>query len=380
MTALAIDLAIVALTATMAWRGFRQGLTIHTLTLIGFGIGALLGSRLAPLVLEDGLQSSFAPVLALPGALIAGGLLAALVERVAFRHQQRLDRLGSADGPAGAVLAGLLGLVAAWLLGTAVAQIGSLRDAVESSVILGSLNVVLPPPGPVLAAETEPIDRFPTLDGPAPRVPSADPSIARDPEVRTAGSSVVRIVGEGCGGGAQGSGWVARDGIVVTNAHVVAGTDTRTVQPGGKGPLHAAEVVFFDREQDLALLRTRGLGGVSPLELQRNPRAGLSAAALGFPGGRREVRPARLGNTTETSSVRMQGTARTTSVAVTSFVGRIQPGNSGGPMVDTRGRVVTTVFAKSGEGFGGYGVPNAFVRRALSEAGSAPVDTGPCEV
>jgi len=76
----------------------------------------------------------------------------------------------------------------------------------------------------------------------------------------------------------------------------------------------------------------------------------------------------------------MQGTARTTSVAVTSFVGRIQPGNSGGPMVDTRGRVVTTVFAKSGEGFGGYGVPNAFVRRALSEAGSAPVDTGPCEV
>lgn len=377
---LAIDLAIVALTATMAWWGFRQGLTIRMLALVGFGVGAVLGSRLAPLVLDDGLHSSFAPVLALPGALIAGGLLAALVERVAFRQRQRLDRLRSVDGPAGAVLAGLLGLVAAWVLGAAVAQVGSLRDAIENSAILGSLNAVLPPPGPVLAAETEPIDRFPTLDGPAPRVPSANPSIARDPEVRAAASSVVRIAGHGCGGGGQGSGWVARDGIVVTNAHVVAGTDARAVQVEGRGPFHPAEVVFFDRRNDVAVLRSSGVRGVAPLELERDPRAGLSAAALGFPGGRREVRPARLGNTTDTAAVRLQGSTRTISVPVTSFVGRVQPGNSGGPMVDTRGRVVTTVFAKSDEGFGGYGVPNAVVRRALSEAGSSPAETGPCEL
>lgn len=379
MVVLAIDLAVVALTAAMAWWGFRQGLTARTLALVGFGVGAVIGSRLAPLVLEDGLRSSFAPVLALPAALIAGALLAALLERLALRHRERLDRLGQADGPAGAVVAGTLGLVAIWLVGAALAQADPLRDSLESSAILGSINVVLPPPGPVLAAQTESGDRFPTLEGPAPRVPSANPSIARDPEVRSAAASVVKIAGHGCGG-VQGSGWVAGDGLVVTNAHVVAGTDARAVQVAGRGPFHVAEVVFLNREHDLALLRTRGVAGVAALELAREPRAGLSAAALGFPGGRREVRPARLGNTTETASARLEGSTRTISVPITSFVGRVQPGNSGGPMVDTRGRVVTTVFAKSGEGFGGYGVPNAFVRGALADAASEPVDTGSCEL
>jgi S1-C subfamily serine protease len=58
--------------------------------------------------------------------------------------------------------------------------------------------------------------------------------------------------------------------------------------------------------------------------------------------------------------------------------GQVLPGNSGGPLVDARGRVVTTVFAATRGGpAGGYGVPNAIVRRALEEA-RRPVGTGPC--
>ena len=59
--------------------------------------------------------------------------------------------------------------------------------------------------------------------------------------------------------------------------------------------------------------------------------------------------------------------------------GTVRSGNSGGPMVDANGRVVTTVFAATvgGTRHGGYGVPNSIVRRDLDRAGVA-VSTGPC--
>jgi S1-C subfamily serine protease len=67
---------------------------------------------------------------------------------------------------------------------------------------------------------------------------------------------------------------------------------------------------------------------------------------------------------------------------MTTFRGVVRPGNSGGPLVDTAGRVLTTVFAQStgSTRHGGYGVPNTVVRRALNGAAPAgrSVSTGPC--
>ena len=55
---------------------------------------------------------------------------------------------------------------------------------------------------------------------------------------------------------------------------------------------------------------------------------------------------------------------------MTALRGLVRSGNSGGPVVDGDGRVVTTVFAATTRGpRGGYGVPNAVVRRALAGAG-----------
>jgi S1-C subfamily serine protease len=63
---------------------------------------------------------------------------------------------------------------------------------------------------------------------------------------------------------------------------------------------------------------------------------------------------------------------------MTALRGEVRSGNSGGPMVDAAGDVLTTVFAATTEGGpAGYGVPNEIVSEALSDS-SGEVDTGPC--
>src|SRR5215211_7536319 len=108
-----------------------------------------------------------------------------------------------------------------------------LREPIQRSAILKELNQVLPPSGPILQALAR-FDPFPAIRGPSANVPAPDAKIARDRDVAAAGRSVVRVLGTACGLGVQGSGWVARNGLIVTNAHVVAGQDDTTVQPVGE--------------------------------------------------------------------------------------------------------------------------------------------------
>jgi S1-C subfamily serine protease len=164
----------------------------------------------------------------------------------------------------------------------------------------------------------------------------------------------------------------------VTNAHVVAGQDDTAVQLGGQGDRHAATAIAFDPRNDIAVLRVDGLGGRA-LTLSDTVRSGTQAAILGFPeNGPYDVRAGRVGATRSvlTQDAYGRGPVRR---SLTTLRGVVRPGNSGGPMVDTRGRVVTTVFAatRGGGPAGGFGVPNAIVRRILQDA-SGPVSTGPC--
>ena len=376
-----LDLIIIAFTVLMAVWGYQQGLIAGALSLAGFAAGAFIGSRLGPLLLDDGSHSPYAPLFALLGALLIGGLFASGLELLGFHLRRRLgDRLGLVDGVGGAVLVACLGLFLAWVGGSVALQTPGareLREPIQRSTILKELNEVLPPSGAILKALAR-FDPFPSVTGPSANVAPPDSKIARAPDVRAAGRSVVRVLGTACGLGVQGSGWVAGRGIVVTNAHVVAGQDDTTVHPSGDGPGLEADAIWFDPRNDLSILRVSGLSGRPALRMNVNADPGLPAAVLGFPeNGPFDVEAARLGQTATviTQDAYGRGPVQRT---ITSLRGLVRPGNSGGPAVDGAGRVVTTIFAAAtSRRRTGFGVPDSVVRNALRRA-RGPVDTGPC--
>ena len=378
----AIDWIIVAFVAMLAVLGYQQGLLVGALSLGGFAAGAVLGSRLGPELLSGGSESPYAPVTALLGGLLLGGIVAVSVEGVARAARARWVRGGvstSADRVGGAVLLAALACGLAWVFGAVALHTPGareLRPAIQRSVILRELNELLPPSGPILRVLNR-IDPTPRVRGPEARVPPPESGIARDPDVGRAGRSVVRVLGTACGLGVSGSGWVAEPGLVVTNAHVVAGQDDTTVTTRGGAELDATPV-HFEPRNDLAVLRVDGLSG-SPLPFAAAAPRGTAAAGLGFPeNGPFTIAPARLGPTTTVLSEDAYGRGPV-SRRMTSFRGTVRSGNSGGPVVDADGDVLATVFAAAvgGEPPSGLGVPNEVVGAALERAGG-PVDTGAC--
>lgn len=362
--------------------GYSRGLIVGALSLVGFVAGALLGSRVGPELLAEGSRSPYAPLVTLIAALVIGGLLATLAEAVGWRLRARLgSRLGAMDGVGGALLLAAVGLLAAWIAGAVALQTpgaAELRRDIQRSEILQALNATLPPSGPLLNALAR-FDPVPDIDAPRPDLPPPPQGVAREPGVETAGGSVVRVLGTACGLSVQGSGWVAGDGIVVTNAHVVAGQDDTTVQVAGEGPAHDADAIHYDPRNDLAILRSSGVEGIPALELNTSAEPGIPAAILGFPlDGPYSAIPGRLGETITAQSSDAYGRGPVER-RITQLRGRVRSGNSGGPAVDEEGRVLTTVFAatKGSGANAGYGIPDTIVAEALGGAGD-PVDTGPC--
>ena len=379
-----LDWLIVAFAALLAGFGFRRGFIVGALSFAGFAVGAFLGTRLGPLLLPRGSASPYAPAFGLIGALLAGAILATGLEGLGFRLRRTLIVPGASllDGLLGAALGAALGLGIVWIAAAVAAQTpnaGQLRADIQRSAILGELNQLLPPSGPILDALSR-LDPLPQLAGPSPDVAAPLPRIGRAPGVRASSRSVVRVLGTACGLAIEGSGWVARPNEIVTNAHVVAGERDTTVEVGGRPPALPAEAIAFNPMQDIAVLHVRGLGGVPSLSVVRAPASGRAGAILGYPeNGPYDVQPGRIGRTQTVLTDNAYGQGPVSRL-LTPLRGLVRPGNSGGPLVDVDGAVLTTVFAGTvgGDPAGGYGVANATVLRILSGAGSAAVSTGPC--
>jgi len=163
--------------------------------------------------------------------------------------------------------------------------------------------------------------------------------------LRKTAPSVVKIEGRGCGGIVEGSGFVAADGIVVTNAHVVAGVASPyIVDNDGR---HTATAIWFDPDLDLAVLRASGLAG-APLAMSAEPlRNGADAAVLGFPaGGDFSAKAAKIIEQFMANGRNIYDQGNTVR-DVYEVKADIIPGNSGGPLIDQQGTVRGVVFAQS---------------------------------
>jgi S1-C subfamily serine protease len=380
-----LDWVILAFTVLLAVYGYLQGFLVGALSLIGFAIGAFLGIRVAPLLLHGGDRSSDAPLLGLVGALLVGGVCASGLEGVGGRVRGRLRIPGfrTLDGLLGAALTACVALGIVWIVGAlAISTTGSapLRAELRGSRILRALDAVLPPTGPVLG-EISHFDPLPTVQGPRADVSAPTAAVLATAGVRGAAASVVKVYGMACGLGVEGSGWVAAPGLVVTNAHVVAGERDTEVQPGSDGPDIGVQVVGFDVHNDLAVLRVPGLR-LRALSMAASTRNGEPAAILGYPlDGPFQARAGRLGQTEDVFTQNAYGAGHVMR-SIAALRGRVRPGNSGGPVVDGSGQVLATVFAAvTGTSRpGGFAIPDAVVQRVLARARirRAAVATGHC--
>ena len=371
-----VDWLAVALVLVAALGGAAQGFVWSSLSLVGLAVGAVVGGRIAPLLLAGGAHSQYAPVIALAGAVTFALVFEVIGSTVGAALRRRERRfLREADSMAGVVAGALIGLVVVWVLGAMALQLPGqtkLRRAAQRSLVLRHLNAIVPP-GTILNALAR-IDPFPRLAGPPVPTQPPDPRVLRQPGVRAAAPSVVRVLGTACGLGVEGSGWVARRGLVVTAAHVVAGeTDTTVTTVSGR--TLGAQAVAFDPRNDVAVLRVPGLSA-RPLRLA-DPKYGTAVAIVGYPqNGPFDAVPGRVGSTVTVLTQDAYGrgpVART----VTSLSGDVRHGDSGGAAVDASGAVQSTVFAARVNGSGGYGIPTAIVRRDLKNT-RVPVTTGPC--
>lgn len=389
---LVLDLLLVLLLIGYAGTGFRQGLFVGALSLLGFAAGAVAATQLLPFVV-GGLQPGPARSLALLGGAVLAGVLGqallgalatAIRTRVTWQPARAFD---AATGMVGAVLATAL---VVWVVAGAVrvSPFPTLSRVVSDSRVVGAVDEVVPD---ALAGALDSWygsvsgELFPRVfDGEEPLVPVAapDPAVVLDPAVAAAGAGVVRVTGraEACGRGQEGTGFVVAGGRVLTNAHVVAGMSAPQVQVGGQGEALPGTVVVFDPTRDLAVVDVPGLQ-VRPLALGADLAAGDDVAVAGFPlNGPYVVEAGRVRDVITAVGEDIYG-APGVSREVYSLAATVRPGNSGGPVLDRSGAVVGVVFARSLEDAGtGYAVTLAEAAPVLQAAGTAAgaVPTGDC--
>src|ERR671933_170944 len=362
----------------MALYGLRKGLIAGALSAVGVIGGALVGARLAPHLLAGGSRSPYTPVAALGGAIVLAILLEAVgsLAGSTLRSGLRLPPLRALDSAGGFVLGAAAGLAVVWVLGAAALLLPgqtSLRRSAQQSLVVRRLDAIAPPRRLLEALAR--VDPFPSIAGPIAGVAPPDPRLLRAPGVRAAAPSVVRVVGTSCGLSVEGSGWVARPGLVVTAAHVVAGESDMGVEFAGARMALRATTFAFDARNDVAVLRVPGLAA-HPLRLAE-AEPGAPVAILGYPeDGPFDAKPARVGRTVAVLARDAYGRGPVPRT-VTTLRGLVRHGNSGGPAVDADGRVEATVFAARVGSRSGFGVPSEVVRRALASVRTS-VSTGGC--
>ena len=361
---LLLDVLLVLLLLSYAVTGYRQGLLVSTLSLLGFLGGGALGMWLLPSLLQSSQFATDHELVRIVALVVGVFLVASLGQAVMVaagrraRSRVRAGPLQVTDALLGSVAVVAAVSILVWFVAGAVrgGAPAPLARAIGESQVLRTIDRVVPPAtGRLFAGFRTVLDRngFPRVfEGLSPEpIQAVDPpdgAASAAPAIREAARSVVKITGvaEACNRGQEGSGWVASPEKVMTNAHVVAGMNAARVQAGGEGRSYPATVVVFDPERDLAVLEVPGLQ--APALKEGGPlNTGDSAVVAGFPlDGPFRLDPARLRRTLTATGSDIYGQPGV-SREIYSLFTRVEPGNSGGPLLSESGKVVGVVFTKS---------------------------------
>ncbi|MFJ8050084.1 MarP family serine protease [Streptomyces luteogriseus] len=386
-----LDILLLLVVLAYAASGYRRGLVAGCVSLAGFVGGAVVGVWALPWVMdlvEPG--TTRATLTAVFTVLLPAVVGHELAGRLALRLRRELDRgpLRVADGVGGAVANAVAVLIVSWVAASVLGASSSplVTSAIRDSRLLGAVQRTMPDTTPAwFSGATSALTQagFPQVFNPFENESTAEVAKPTGDSVTAAATeaakrSTVKVEGVAGTQGREGSGFVYTREHVMTNAHVVAGIDEPTVQIGGVGRTYEARVVLFDPQKDVAVLYVPGLKA-PVLRFDDDAERGDSAVVAGYPqDGDLNLQAATVANRVRATgqNIYNDGTATREIYSIRSTV---RPGNSGGPLLTTDGRVFGVVFARStSDAETGYVLTaDEVASDARSAAGAtAPVDTG----
>lgn len=386
-----LDILLVLVILAYAASGYRRGLVAGCVSLAGFVGGAVIGVWVLPWIMDLVTPgSTAATVTAVLTVLVPAVVGHELAGRLALRLRRELDvgPLRVADGIGGAAANSVAVLIVAWVAASVLGASSSavLTTAIQDSRLLGAVQDAMPDTTPAwfsraTSALTE--AGFPQVFNPFENESTAQVAKPTGDSVtasatNAAKTSTVKIEGVSGTQGREGSGFVYSAEHVMTNAHVVAGIDEPTVRVGGVGRSYDARVVLFDPDKDVAVLYVPDLRA-PVLRFDDSAARGDSAVVAGYP----EDGDLNLQAATVAGRVRANGQNIYNNALVTreiySIRSTVRPGNSGGPLLTTDGKVYGVVFARStSDDETGYVLTADEVASDAERAANAtaPVDTG----
>jgi S1-C subfamily serine protease len=388
-----VDLMFLVFGAFSLFRGWRRGFLGLVFELGGGLLGLLAGVALGPRIASavtngGGIEGALISLLVVFVCLTIGQTLGYVAGRTSGAYARSV-RLGGVNAGLGAVAGVVVTAIAFWLLGSLLVHSSArpVAKALKRSAVLTTLSGALPRPPNVLAYFSQYLNDFPQVFqgfppslGPPVRLPS-NALAAR--AIQAADQSTVRVTVPACGGTQLGSGWIAGDATVVTNAHVVAGGGDVTVQTQANESV-GGTVVLFDEDTDVAVIHLSESVTAPPLQLAtRELQRGQPGATLGYPGdrgGRAEYAPAAVQQHLTATGLDIYG-RDTVRRSVYELRAAVRQGDSGGPFVLPSGRVGGMIFAASTTDPGrGYALTGGEVADEVAQGArrSTPVPTGAC--
>jgi S1-C subfamily serine protease len=389
-----VDVLVLALVVLAAVSGARQGVVIALPALLGVFAGLVLGAVIAPLVVQHftNFAARAAFFIAIVVFLVALGETLGVWAGRTLRRKMKTPNLTPIESVLGALVQGVVVFVVSWIIAfplTTITGLPGLASAINSSVVLGGVDSVMPEAAERLPADVRKLlddSGFPNVVSPFSQAPindvgPPDPALQSSQVVQRVRPSVLKIHAraQSCSRALEGTGFVISPERMMTNAHVVAGTDQVSVETDG-GQL-AARVVLYDPDTDVAILSVPNLNARPLAFSPRDGAAGQDGIVLGYPlDGPYTASAARV-----RERISLKGPDIYDSKTVTRDVftvrAQVRSGNSGGPLVDVNGNVIGVVFGAAVDNDEtGFALTVKEVSEEVSRAPSLSrkVDTGTC--